>query len=123
MIFIVSKICVEYTSEPIETEGMYIPELDLIILDGTRCEDVQKKCLLHELAHAKLHRQYKSMYVSSSSNRIKMEHEADTQMIDELIDRALTDSDTDIRDMNWLDIANKFNLDPYIVKDVMFAKK
>lgn len=118
-----SKISVEYTNEPMETEGMYIPELNLIVLDGTRCEDVQKKCLLHELAHAKLHREYKHMYVSSVSNRMKMEHEADTRMIDEIIDRALTNTDVDIRDMNWLDIANKFKLDPYIVKDVMFAKK
>lgn len=118
-----TKIRVEYTKNSMETEGMYVPELNLIILDGTRCEDTQKKCLLHELAHAKLHQDCHQLYTSCSVNRLKMEHEANTHMVDNLIDHALAKDDVELEDINWVDFASNFDLDPYLVRDVVSTKK
>lgn len=105
------------------TPGMYIPELNLIILDGTRCEVEQQKCLLHEMAHAKCHRNNHVEYKNGHVNRIKMEHEANHHMINELIDHTLMIDDIQLEDLNWLDFADTFGLDPIMVQHIFEHKK
>lgn len=116
------KIFVEYTSEPMETAGMYIPQLNLIILDGTRCEDVQRKCLLHELAHAKYHSDAHLEYKNVAVHRIKMEHEANQHMANELVDYTLSNTNVDVKSLNWLDLANSFDIDPILIEDALKSR-
>lgn len=118
-----SRIHVEYTEVAMETEGMYIPELNLIILDGTRCEDTQKKCLLHELAHAQYHQADHNEYASCHVQRIKMEYEANIKMVEDMINHHLSSESLSISDLNWIDFAESVGVDPYLVKHVFDEKK
>lgn len=118
-----SRIHVEYTDEAMETEGMYIPELNLIILDGTRCEDTQKQCLLHELAHAQYHQASHNEYASCHVQRIKMEYEANVKMVEDMINHRLSNENISIDDLNWVDFADSAGVDPYLVKHVFDKKK
>lgn len=70
----------------ISKPAFYISETDTIIINSNLAEEEQKLVLLHELAHAKKHREQACLYNSSFSNHSKMEAEANQFMLHSLME-------------------------------------
>lgn len=106
-----------------QTPGVYLPSRNLIIIDGTRCENIQKKSLFHELAHARFHSKKRRQYQSCNANRMDMEVEANHCMIRKLIKHFIRKKKTNFNDVDWSEFSNKFNLDRSLVVKIAKTHK
>lgn len=70
----------------VDFAAFYSPHFNTIIINSNLAEEEQKLVLLHELAHAKKHREQACLYNRSFSNRSKMEAEANQFMLHSLIE-------------------------------------
>lgn len=70
----------------ISKPAFYISETNTIIINNNLLEGEQKIVLLHELAHAKKHRQQACLYNSTYVNQSKMEAEANEFMLHSLVE-------------------------------------
>lgn len=94
-------IIVKYTSE-FESAGVYIPELNWIIINSNLNEYDQLETLLHELGHACQHRDCFELYNTTLNNHLKCEYEADTFMIEELVEKYMSVNNIDIEQINYV---------------------
>lgn len=70
----------------LEIEGYYISILNAIVINNNLSDHNKKKVLLHELGHAAMHQDNYRLYKLAFVLRSKMEHEADSYMIDSFIE-------------------------------------
>lgn len=94
-------IIVKYTSE-FESAGVYIPELNWIIINSNLNEYDQLETLLHELGHACQHHDCFELYNTTLNNHLKCEYEADTFMIEELVEKYMSVNNIDIEQINYV---------------------
>ena len=94
-------IIVKYTSE-FESAGVYIPELNWIIINSNLNEYDQLETLLHELGHACQHHDCFELYNTTINNHLKCEYEADTFMIEELVEKYMSVNNIDIEQINYV---------------------
>ena len=94
-------IIVKYTSE-FESAGVYIPELNWIIINSNLNEYDQLETLLHELGHACQHHDCFELYNTTINNHLKCEYEADTFMIEELVEKCMSVNNIDIEQINYV---------------------
>ena len=94
-------IIVKYTSE-FESAGVYIPELNWIIINSNLNEYDQLETLLHELGHACQHHDCFELYNTTINNHLKCEYEADTFMIEEIVEKYMSVNNIDIEQINYV---------------------
>lgn len=100
------KVKLLYSSVQLDTVASYIPNFNLFIVDNTASEKEISKAILHELGHLIKHTDIKELYNCTSVCRLKMEHEANQFMVNELVNDYLQDSNTDPESVNYVDFAN-----------------
>nr|WP_321315954.1 ImmA/IrrE family metallo-endopeptidase [uncultured Ligilactobacillus sp.] len=114
------ELVIIYSDIPLDTPATFISKFNVIIIDNTKSNNDIYKALLHELGHKIKHNEINVLYNSSPSCRIKMEHEANEFMINELITQYLKDNYMDANNINYVDFANDNMLDDInIVKDAI----
>lgn len=88
----------------------YISKYNAVIVDNTVNDKDIEKALLHELGHKIKHNQSNILYNCAPSYRLKMEHEANEFMIDELVSDYLANNDVDPKNVNYANFANNNKL-------------
>ena len=83
-----------------------MPKFNLFIVDNTANENEINKAVLHELGHLIKHTNIKELYNCAPVCRLKMEHEANQFMVDELVDDYLENSNVEPETVNYIDFAN-----------------
>ena len=115
-----TDVDVIYSDIPLDTPATYIGKFKVAIVDGTLSETEINKAMLHELGHATNHQNEGSLYCSTASSRLKMEHEADKFMVKELINEYLLKNGVDAKDVNYQNFADYNHLkDSSLVKDIL----
>lgn len=82
---------------PIEAEGYYIADLDLIVLSSDLSPLRQKYVLEHELAHIE---QSAALYVATPAEHIRLEFEANCSMIAGILDDYLGQTGLSIEEIS-----------------------
>lgn len=100
------KVKLLYSNLPLDTVASYIPKFNLFIVDNTASEEEINKAVLHELGHLIKHTNIKELYNCAPVCRLKMEHEANQFMVNELVNDFLQDSNADPESVNYVDFAN-----------------
>lgn len=109
-----------YSDIPLDTPATYIEKFNVAIVDGTLSETEINKVMLHEIGHATNHQNESSLYCSTASFHLKMEHEADEFMVKKLVDEYLSQSGIDAKDINYQNFADCNHLkDSSLVKNVL----
>lgn len=104
------EITLIYSGVSLDTTATYLPALNVAIIDNTANEEDIKKALLHELGHKINHENIKELYNSAPSTHIKMEHEADEFMINELVSEYISCNGTDASTINFSNFATNNHL-------------
>lgn len=107
-------IIVKYTSE-FESSGVYIPELNWIIINSNLNEYDQLETLLHELGHACQHHDCVELYNSTLASHSKCEYEADKFMLEELVENYMSINNLDISQVNYVNFIVDNNLSTYYI--------
>ena len=102
-------IIVKYTSE-FENAGVYIPELNWIIINSNLNEYDQLETLLHELGHACQHHDCVELYNSTLASHSKCEYEADKFMLEELVENYMSINNLDASQVNYVNFIVDNNL-------------
>lgn len=117
-----TNVNVIYSEIPLDTPATYIGKYNVAIVDGTLSKLEINKAVLHEMGHATNHKDENSLYSSTTSSRLKMEHEADEFMVKELVDEYLSQSGIDAKDINYQNFADCNHLkDSSLVKNILKA--
>lgn len=98
----------------------YLPTLNLIIVNQNLSEFDQQKAILHELGHAAKHKHDYKLYWLVSSMHNRMETEADSYVIEQLVYHYA--EYTEPENANWIDFMERYDVEPeheFIVKEVM----
>lgn len=82
---------------PIEAEGYYIADLDLIVISSGLSPLRQKYVLEHELAHIE---QSAALYVATPAEHIRLEFEANCSMIAGILDDYLGQTGLSIEELS-----------------------
>lgn len=82
---------------PIEAEGYYIADLDLIVISSELPPLRQKYVLEHELAHIE---QSVALYAATPAEHIRLEFEANCSMIANMLDDYLGQTGLPISEIN-----------------------
>lgn len=82
---------------PIEAEGYYIADLDLIVISSGLSPLRQKYVLEHELAHIE---QSAALYVATPAEHIRLEFEANCGMIAGMLDDYLDQTGLSIEEIS-----------------------
>lgn len=82
---------------PIEAEGYYIADLDLIVISSGLSPLRQKYVLEHELAHIE---QSAALYVATPAEHIRLEFEANCSMIAGILDDYLGQTGLSIEEIS-----------------------
>lgn len=115
-----ADVDVIYFDIPLDTPATYIGKFNVAIVDGTLSETEINKAMLHEIGHATNHQNEGFLYCSTASSHLKMEHEADKFMVNELVHEYLLQSGVDAKDVNYQDFANNNYLkDSSLVKEAL----
>lgn len=107
-------IIVKYTSE-FESAGVYIPELNWIIINSNLTEHDQFETLLHELGHACQHHDCVELYNSTLASHSKCEYEADRFMLEELVENYMSINNLDASQVNYVNFIVDNNLSTYYI--------
>ena len=107
-------IIVKYTSE-FENAGVYIPELNWIIINSNLNEYDQLETLLHELGHACQHHDCVELYNSTLASHSKCEYEADKFMLEELVENYMSINNLDASQVNYVNFIVDNNLSTYYI--------
>lgn len=107
-------IIVKYTSE-FENAGVYIPELNWIIINSNLNEYDQLETLLHELGHACQHHDCVELYNSTLASHSKCEYEADKFMLEELVENYMSINNLDASQINYVNFIVDNNLSTYYI--------
>lgn len=107
-------IIVKYTSK-FENAGVYIPELNWIIINSNLNEYDQLETLLHELGHACQHHDCVELYNSTLASHSKCEYEADRFMLEELVENYMSINNLDASQVNYVNFIVDNNLSTYYI--------
>ena len=110
---------VEYVNKRLDEPAMFLPDVNLILVDATQDEYTQKKALLHELGHVSKHRNNGVLYEATQTMRAKMEREANEFMVREVVSEYLSTTTTDASEVNWADFAANRGLDYELVQSTL----
>lgn len=103
-----------------EDDAHYLPTLDIIIVNQNLSEFEQQKAIIHELAHAALHKNEHKLYMVTSRMHRRMETEANSYVIEQLVYHYK--EYTEPENANWIDFMERYDVEPeheFIVKEVM----
>lgn len=103
-----------------EDDAHYLPTLDIIVVNQNLSEFEQQKAIIHELAHAALHKNEHKLYMVTSRMHRSMEVEANDFLIEKLVYHYA--EYTEPENASWIDFMEKYDVAPeheFIVKEVM----
>ena len=103
-----------------EDDAHYFPIIDLIVVNQNLSEFEQQKAVIHELAHAALHKNEHKLYMVTSRMHRRMEAEANNCLIEQLVYHYK--EYTEPENANWIDFMERYDVEPeheFIVKEVM----
>lgn len=103
-----------------EDDAHYFPIIDLIVVNQNLSEFEQQKAIIHELAHAALHKNEHKLYMVTSRMHRRMETEAENCLIEQLVYHYK--EYTEPENANWIDFMERYEVAPeneFIVKEVM----
>jgi hypothetical protein len=103
-----------------EDDAHYLPTLDIIVVNQSLSEFEQQKAIIHELAHAALHKNEHKLYMVTSRMHRRMENEANNCLIEQLVYHYK--EYTEPENANWIDFMERYDVDhehEFIVKEVM----
>lgn len=104
-------------AEGLDREGLYIPDLNLIVLRSDLSEEMQQKIILHEIGHHLAHKEGTILY-RMQRERLKMEHEADCFMLKEEVKNYLSCNDIDKDNFNAINFLQTNGLSLKFESDV-----
>lgn len=105
-----TEITLIYSDVSLDATATYLPTLNIAIIDNTAKSEEIKKALLHELGHKIKHENVKELYHSAPSTHIKMEHEANEFMVNELVSEYINSNYADESTINFSDFATNNHL-------------
>lgn len=94
-----------------EEPGIYLPHLNIIIINAMLSEFEKVKALLHELGHASKHHNNYKMYNLTFTLHSKMENEAEEFMVKKIVESRLADPDFNANSFNYVDFLESCDLD------------
>lgn len=81
-------------------KGVFLPDLNTIFINSNLEEHQQEFVLKHELLHCIEHRHQAGLYTATQAERLKMEAEANTFMLKEILHEYILTECVDIQDIN-----------------------
>lgn len=112
------EITLIYSDCRLDTPATYISKYNAVIVDNTANNEDIEKALLHELGHKIKHENVKELYHSAPSTHIKMEHEANEFMVNELVSEYINSNYADASTINFSNFATSNHL-----SDINIVKK
>lgn len=106
---------VEYVNKRLDEPALFLPDVNLILVDATQDEYTQQKALLHELGHAAKHKDITCLYEATNTTHSKMEREANEFMVQEVVSEYLATTSISASEINWADFAKTHGLDCELV--------
>ena len=106
-----------------EDDAHYLPTLDIIVVNQNLSEFEQQKAIIHELAHAALHKNEHKLYMVTSRMHRRMEYEADGYVIERLVYHYA--EYTEPENANWLKFMEDYEIEPkyeFVVKEMMASE-
>lgn len=103
-----------------EDDAHYLPTLDIIVVNQNLSEFEQQKAIIHELAHAALHKNEYKLYMVTSRMHRRMETEAENCLIEQLVYHYK--EYTEPENASWIDFMERYDVGhehEFIVKEVM----
>ena len=106
-----------------EDDAHYLPTLDIIVVNQNLSEFEQQKAIIHELAHAALHKNEHKLYMVTSRMHKRMETEAENCLIEQLVYHYK--EYTEPENANWLKFMEDYEIEPkyeFVVKEMMASE-
>lgn len=101
-------------------KGVFLPDLNTIFINSNLEEHQQEFVLKHELLHCIEHRHQAGLYTATQAERLKMEAEANTFMLKEILNEYSLKTGVDVQDINpvrFLEMQGlSLNLEPKLRK-------
>lgn len=107
----------------LDDDGHYISRFNIIVINDNLSEFDQMKTLLHELGHACLHYDKCELYEVTFAMHSRMEKEADSYMIGQLLSHYTALPEFELSSFNYMKFIEDTELDPSyapVVQDMIF---
>lgn len=103
--------------EGMDRKGLYVPDINLIVLNSDLNEKEQIRITLHEICHHLKHKEEAILY-KMQNERLKMEHEADCFMLKEEVKSYLACNNIDKDNFNVVNFLQSAGLSLKFESDV-----
>lgn len=86
--------------DDLPVQGVFLPDFNIIFINSDLDEHQQEFVLKHELLHCIEHKHQAGLYTATQAERLKMEAEANTFMLKEILNEYSLKTGVDMRDIN-----------------------
>ena len=86
--------------DDLPVQGVFLPDFNIIFINSDLDEHQQEFVLKHELLHCIEHKHQAGLYTATQAERLKMEAEANTFMLKEILNEYSLKTGVDVRDIN-----------------------
>lgn len=86
--------------DDLPVQGVFLPDFNIIFINSDLDEHQQEFVLKHELLHCIEHKHQAGLYTATQAERLKMEAEANTFMLKEILNEYILTECVDIQDIN-----------------------
>lgn len=83
-----------------DCNGFYLPAMNTIFINDSLSDGMKLGVILHEIAHCKKHKDKAILYELATNERLKMEREANTFMLQEQLELYIRTNNVEKEDIN-----------------------
>ena len=83
-----------------DCNGFYLPAMNTIFINDSLSDEMKLGVILHEIAHCKKHKDKAILYKLATNERLKMEREANTFMLQEQLELYIRTNNIEKEDIN-----------------------
>lgn len=83
-----------------DCNGFYLPAMNTIFINDSLSDEMKLGVILHEIAHCKKHKDKAILYELATNERLKMEREANTFMLQEQLELYIRTNNVEKEDIN-----------------------
>lgn len=83
-----------------DCNGFYLPAMNTIFINDSLSDEMKFGVILHEIAHCKKHKDEAVLYKLATNERLKMEREANTFMLQEQLELYIRTNNIEKEDIN-----------------------
>lgn len=83
-----------------DCNGFYLPAMNMIFINDSLSDEMKLGVILHEIAHCKKHKDKAILYELATNERLKMEREANTFMLQEQLELYIRTNNVEKEDIN-----------------------